>query len=166
METSRPAPRVLDISPAAAPAPSKEEAMSKSPSPSRRVKVATAAVGATALVAVPLTVVLAGPASAAEKAGRCDGARIELSVEREDGGFEVEADVEDAPRNSRWKIVATHDGGRFVNGTATARDDDGDRDGDISIDRYRPNSAGTDTFRLTVNKVGTSGSCSLTIKTR
>jgi hypothetical protein len=128
-----------------------------------KLRAATAVVGTTALLAVPLTAVLASPASAADRTGRCDGARVELSVEKDDGRFEVEADIDDAPRGSRWRIVLTQDGKTFVNVVRTATDDDRDRDGDVSVDRDRPNTAGTDTFRMTVNKVGTPGSCSLRI---
>lgn len=130
------------------------------------LRTATAALGTTALLGVPLTTVLASPASAAERGGRCDGARFELSVEKDDGRFEVEADIDDAPRGSTWRVVVTQDGKRFVNVVRTATDDDDDRDGDISIDRDRRDTAGSDTFRLTVNEVGTSGSCSRTVTVR
>lgn len=131
-----------------------------------KLRSATAVVGTTALLAVPLTTVLASPASAVERGGRCDGARFELSVEKDDGKFEVEADIDDAPRGSKWRIKLVQNGKVFVNVVRVARDDDDDRDGDISIDRDRRNRAGKDTFRMTVNKVGTPGSCSRAVVLR
>ena len=73
-------------------------------------------------VAVPATTMLAAPAHAVDKSKRCDGARMELSVEKDDGKFEV--------------------------------------------DRDRRNTPGKDVFKMRVNKVGTGGSCSLTITRR
>ena len=121
----------------------------------------TAAAGVTALLAAPATVLVAGPAQAVDRSERCDGARIELGVEKDDGRFEVEADVDNAPRGSQWRIVMLQDGNRFFADTRRADDE-----GDISVDRNRPNTAGKDVFKLRVNKVGTGGSCAITITRR
>lgn len=127
----------------------------------------TAALAATsALFAAPLVAISATPAAAVDRSGRCDGARFSLDVERDDGRFEVEAEIDDAPRGSRWRIVVKQDGKRFIKTTRVARNDDDDRDGDISIDRNRPNTPGRDVFRITVNKVGTPGSCSRVVRLR
>lgn len=125
----------------------------------------TALAATTALIATPLLAIGASPASAAEKNGRCDGARFSLDVEKDDGRFEVDADIDDAPRGSKWRIVLKQNGKTFVKTTRVARDDD-DRRGDISIERNRPDTRGNDVFRMTVNKVGTPGSCSRVIRLR
>jgi hypothetical protein len=121
----------------------------------------TAGLGVAALVAVPATTMLASPAYAADKSKRCDGARMELSVEKDDGRFEVEADIDNAPPGSRWRIVLRHDGKRFFNEVRRAN-----REGDIEIDRTRRNTPGKDVFRMKANKVGTGGSCTLTVTRR
>lgn len=125
----------------------------------RPVLTSVASLAAAAVVAGPLAVVTAGSASAAEREGRCDGAERQFEVEREDGRFEVSADIDDAAPGSRWKIVLKHDGRTYLNVVRSA-----DRDGEISIDRNRANTAGADKFVMTVNKVGTGGSCSHTIR--
>ena len=125
------------------------------------LRTTTAAVGATALLAVPATMLIASPAQAVDRSERCDGARIELSVEKDDGRFEVEADVDNAPRGSQWRIVLKQDGNTFTNVVRTA-----DNEGDVSVDRNRPNTAGKDVFKLKANKVGTGGSCVITITRR
>ena len=125
------------------------------------LRTTTAAVGATALLAVPATMLIASPAQAVDRSERCDGARIELSVEKDDGRFEVEADVDNAPQGSRWRIVLLQDGNRFFNDVRRADDD-----GDVSVDRDRRNTAGKDVFKLRANKVGTGGSCVITITRR
>jgi hypothetical protein len=114
-----------------------------------------------ALLTVPAVSLTAAPAYAADKSKRCDGARMELSVEKDDGRFEVEADIDNANPGSRWRIVLKHDGKRYFRDVRRA-----DGEGDISIDRTRRNTAGEDVFRMRVNKVGTSGGCSLKIVRR
>lgn len=121
----------------------------------------TAAVGTIALLGVPALAVTATPAHAAEKSQRCDGARMELSVEKDDGKFEVEAEIDDARPGSRWRIVLRHDGKRYFNDVRRA-----DGDGDIEIDRDRRNTAGRDVFTMRVNRVGTDGGCTLRIVRR
>lgn len=120
-----------------------------------------ATVAAAALMAVPATTLVAAPASADGKSGRCGGAQFQLSVEKDDGRFEVEADIDDAAPGSRWRIVLRHDGQRFFKDVRRA-----DGDGDISVDRNRRDTAGRDVFRLTVKRVGSDGSCTHVIRRR
>ncbi|WP_030485003.1 hypothetical protein [Nocardioides aequoreus] len=124
-----------------------------------RRSIATATIAG--LVAGPLAVMTAGPASAKEREGRCSGAEFQLEVEKEDGRFEVDADIDDARPGERWKVALRHEGRLYVNKTYRA-----DGDGDISIDRNRPNTRGKDTFSMTVKKVGTSKRCTHVISFR
>lgn len=118
----------------------------------------TATLGSLALLSAPMMVLTATPAAAVEKSKRCDGAKMELSVEKDDGRWEVEADIDDARPGSKWRIVLKQEGKTFFNNVRRADDD-----GDISVDRDRPDTAGSDTFKLRVNRVGTSGGCTLKI---
>jgi hypothetical protein len=70
----------------------------------------TATIGAAALVATPLTLLTAAPASAAEKEFGIGGADIHFEVEKDDGRFEVELDIDDARPGSRWRVTLWHDG--------------------------------------------------------
>ena len=115
--------------------------------------VATAAAGSTVLVA--------GPASAdVERRGTCAGATYELNVDRERGGFEVDADIDDARPGSEWRVAIRHDGA-----LATSRVLRADAEGELDLDTFRRNTAGADTFRLTVTPAGGS-SCSLKVTLR
>jgi hypothetical protein len=125
------------------------------------IRKTTATIGVTALMAVPAATLMASPASAAEKSGKCGGARFELSVEKDDGRFEVEADIENAKPGSKWRVILKHDGKRFYNKVRKA-----DREGDIEVERNRRNTAGKDVFRLTVKRVGTKTACTRTITLR
>lgn len=120
-----------------------------------------AAVSTLAVLSVPALALAAAPAHAVDKSQRCDGARMELSVEKDDGRFEVEADVDDATPGSRWRIVMRHDGQRFFKDVRRA-----DGEGDISVDRNRRDTAGRDVFTFRVNRVGTDGGCTLRIVRR
>lgn len=115
--------------------------------------VATAAAGTTVLVA--------GPASAdVERRGTCAGATYELNVDRERGGFEVDADVDDARPGSEWRVAVRHDGT-----LATSRVLRADDEGELDLDTFRKNTRGKDTFVLTVTPAGGS-SCSLKVTVR
>jgi hypothetical protein len=121
----------------------------------------TTTIGMTALLAVPAATLMAAPANAVEKSGRCSGARFELNAEKDDGRFEVEADIDNARPGSKWRVVLRHDGKKIYNQVRTA-----DREGDIEVERNRRNTAGKDVFRLTVKKVGTKSACTRTITLR
>ncbi|MGH3346291.1 MAG: hypothetical protein ACRDO4_04870 [Nocardioides sp.] len=103
------------------------------------LSTAAATVSALALTAAPAN---AGDGDV-EKSRNCGGFRIELKVGPEDGGWEVESDVDDARAGSRWRIVIRQDGRRVFDRVRTAGPG-----GDVEVDLRRPNTAGSDTFRF------------------
>jgi anti-sigma-K factor RskA len=115
--------------------------------------VATAAAGTTVLVAAPAS-------ADVERRGTCAGATYELNVDRERGGFEVDADIDDARAGSEWTVAIRHDGK-----LATSRVLRADNDGELDLDTFRRNTAGQDTFRLTVTPAGGSA-CSVKVTLR
>jgi hypothetical protein len=118
--------------------------------------------GAATLFAVPTVALTAVPAHAdVERHGACGGGRYELSVDRERGGYEVSFDLDRVKPGSRWKVVLRHDGDRFVSKTFRA-----DREGDIDVDRVRPNTRGADTFKVRATRVHGKASCTRTITVR
>jgi hypothetical protein len=127
------------------------------------IRKTIAAVGAAALFATPLSMI-ASPAHAdgpeKEREFRLAGAEVDFSVEKDDGRFEVEVDIDDAKPGSKWRVVLRHDGKRFHNKVHRA-----DGDGDIEIDKTRRNTKGADTFKVRVKKVG-GASKSRTIRMR
>jgi hypothetical protein len=121
--------------------------------------VALSAVTAT----LPALALTAGPAQAGdddiEKSRSCGGFRIELKVGPEDGGWEVESDVDDARAGSDWRIVIRQDGRTVFNRIRTAGPG-----GDVEVDLRRPNTAGSDTFRFRAHPAGNPDrACSLRI---
>ncbi len=121
----------------------------------------TATIASAALVAAPLTLMGAAPASAAERDFRYAGAEVDFEVEKDDGRFEVEVDVDDAKPGTRWRVVLRHDGKKFHNRVHRA-----DREGDVEIDKNRRNTAGKDVFKVKVKKVGTKRAATRNIKMR
>lgn len=112
----------------------------------------TATIGAGALLAAPLTVLGAAPATAdaeKEREFRVAGAEVDFSVEKDDGRFEVEVDLDEARPGSTWRIVLRHDGRRYHKRVHRA-----DRDGEIEIDRKRRNTRGKDVFTVKVKRIG------------
>lgn len=123
----------------------------------KKTLIATAALIATA----GTTVLVAAPAHAdVEKRGTCAGATFELNVDRERGGYEVDADIDRAQVGSEWKVAIRHNG--TLTTTRVLRADD---EGELDLDTFRRNTAGKDTFRLTVTPAGGSA-CSVKLTLR
>jgi len=121
--------------------------------------IATTALLATATAGT--TVLVAAPASAdVERRGTCAGATYELSVDRERGGFEVNGDLDAARPGSEWRMTIRHDGA-----VVTSRVLRADNEGELDLETWRSNTAGTDTFKLSVRPVGGSA-CSVKVTLR
>ena len=121
----------------------------------------TASLAAVTLLAAPMTVLTAAPASAADREFRYAGAEVEFDVEKDDGRFEVEVDIDDAKPGSRWRVVLRHNGSRYHSRIHRA-----DSDGDIEIDRNRPNTPGRDVFKLRVKRIGADKAATRVIRRR
>jgi hypothetical protein len=112
--------------------------------------LATAAAGTTVLVAAPAN-------ADVERRGTCAGASFELNVDRERGGYDVDADVEGARAFSDWRVAIRHNGTIAATRTLTADDE-----GELDLDTFRRNTSGKDTFKVTVTPAGGSA-CSLKV---
>lgn len=129
----------------------------------RTIALTTAA----ALVAAPAALLVAAPAQAdgpeRHAHGSIAGARYEISAEKDNGRFEIDADLDRVPAGSSWKMVVRHDGKKVATRTASAvRDDDGHYDADFR-DVNRPDSAGKDVFKVTLKRTDGAGSATRTL---
>ena len=115
------------------------------------------AAGAVALaVAVPTVALVAAPAHAdAEKHVPCAGGHLELSVDNEAGGWEVDAQVDNVAAHQTWRIVLKHDGDRYFKGVRTTDDE-----GDVDVDRFRNDTSGSDTFSMKAVRLSDGTTCS------
>lgn len=119
----------------------------------KKTLIATTALLATAGAGTVL--MAATPAQAdVDRTGSCAGAAYELSVDRERGGWEVDADLDNAEPGSSWRVALRHDGQLVASKVHRA-----DAEGEVDVDAWRRNTSGTDTFALEVKPVGGS-SCS------
>lgn len=110
--------------------------------------IATTALLATA--AAGTAVMTASPAQAdVDRTGTCAGATYELSIDREKGGWEVDADLDNAEPGSAWRVALRHDGQ-----VVTSKVHRADAEGEVDVDAWRRNTSGTDRFVLTVVPVG------------
>ncbi|GAA5152059.1 hypothetical protein GCM10023340_31740 [Nocardioides marinquilinus] len=121
--------------------------------------IATTAVTA---IAVPTALLAAAPAQAdgfdREKQGRCGGGVYELSVDREDGVYEISADLDRVAPGSSWRVVLKQDGKVIANVVRKA-----DREGDLDVDRVRRDTRGTDTFAFTANRLNGAAKCGASV---
>ena len=115
-------------------------------------RTTVAALATCALAATSFSLVAAGPAHAdgPEKSQefRFAGTEVDFSVEKHKK-FHIDVDLDDAAPRSRWRLVLRHDGKVVHDRTYTAN-----REGEVEFTTYRRNTAGKDTFKLTVRKVG------------
>lgn len=101
----------------------------------------------------------AAPAAPAEKSKACDGGRISLDVDRENGRFEVEGDLDDVTPRARWRVTLKHDGKVVVRATKRS-----DREGDLdAFEKRRPNTKGKDRFVFRAKRLSSGPSCSITV---
>ncbi|WP_020692224.1 hypothetical protein [Aeromicrobium massiliense] len=117
--------------------------------------------GGTALAGAALVAVPATASADLERHGRCAGATYELQVDREGRRYEVSLDAEHARPGSRWVVQLRHDGKRVHHGIVRA-----DREGELELERLRPNTRDRDTFTVRLRPAGTDGWCSTSVRVR
>jgi hypothetical protein len=113
-----------------------------------------AVLAAAALLALPAgaTARGGGDRDAVRSAGTCGGGvRSELKVKADDGGLEVEFELHQARRGSRWRVVVAQEGRVRWRGTVRA----GRSSGAFTIERHLSDLAGAD--RVSVRASGPRG---------
>jgi hypothetical protein len=116
--------------------------------------IAAALVGALALV-VPAGVAVAGDNDVIQR-GSCDGSSDwKLKLSPEDGGIEVEFEVDQNVSGDRWGVKIRHDGDVAFRGTRTT----GGASGSFEVRIVESDSAGTDTFRARARNRSTGEIC-------
>jgi hypothetical protein len=122
-----------------------------------------AAIAAGSLLAAPVALVATAPSASAdvERHGSCGAGRYDFSVDREHSAFEVSADLDGVRPGSRWKVVLRHDGTVIASVVRRA-----DREGDVDVERYRANTAGSDRFRMKLKRVSGTTTCRAQITLR
>ncbi|MEP9364593.1 hypothetical protein ABLE68_16625 [Nocardioides sp. CN2-186] len=96
--------------------------------------------------------------------GSVGSARYEISVEKE-RRFEINADLDGVPAGSSWKVVVRHDGKRVGSQTADAVRDDGRYEVDFH-DFHSADTAGKDTFKVTIKRTDGAGKVTRTLTFR
>ena len=135
--------------------------MTTTPTRTRTFRRGAATVVATSMVAGSLALLGATPAQAAEREFRYAGAEVDFEVDKDDGRFEVEVDIDDARPGEKFRIVLWQNGQRFHKKVHTV-----DRDGEIEIDKERRDTKGRDVFKLKIKKIGGPKAVTSVIRTR
>jgi hypothetical protein len=104
---------------------------------------------AAVLVAATLPAFTAGVAHAGdgevERRGNCSGsADWKLKAKPDDGGLEVEGEVDSNRNGQKWRWVLRRNGKVVDRGTGTTRAPSGS----FSVERHTKNAKGSDTFRF------------------
>lgn len=120
----------------------------------------TVTVTAAALLAGPLAMLGTSPASAADREFRYGSAKVEFDVEKDDGRFEIDVDLDRIKQpKAGWRIVLRHNGKVFHNRIHRAG-----RDGEIDFERKRPDTRGKDAFTIRVKKLSAKKAAVRTIR--
>jgi len=94
--------------------------------------------------------------------GKVGGARYDIDIEKE-GTFEIDVDLDGVAAGSKWRLVVRHDGKKVATRTAHAEaDDDGGYDADFP-DVTSGDTAGKDTFKVTIARVDGEGKVTRTL---
>lgn len=94
-----------------------------------------------------------------DRRGDCGpNARYDADVERDDGRLETSFEIDGAERGEKWRITMQQNGDRFFKQVRTT-----DFEREIDVERNRPDTRGTDTFKFVAKKVGGGGKCSVTL---
>lgn len=87
--------------------------------------------------------------------GHCSGAATwRLEVDRDEGRLDVELDIRTTHAGKTWRVRMRQDGDRFYSRLRTT-----DHEGDIEVDRDRPDRAGTDTFSFRATQLSNGQVC-------
>lgn len=119
--------------------------------------------GATLLLIAGVPLAFAVTASAdTERRGSCGGsAWFDYEVEKDDGRFEVNFEVNSNRQGQQWQLRLFHDGSRYYSGVHTT-----DYEGEVDIDWDRPDTSGNDSFRARARNLSSGEVCSVTIVQR
>jgi hypothetical protein len=89
------------------------------------------------------------------RTGHCSGAATwRLEVDRDEGRLDVELDILTTHAGKTWRVRMSQNGDRFYSSLRTT-----DHDGDIEVDRDRPDRAGTDTFAFRATQLSNGQVC-------
>lgn len=113
-----------------------------------------------------VALILAGTLSAApahaggeprvERRGGCsESSRWKLKLKRDDGGIEVEYEVDQNVNGDRWRVVMKRNGNRFFRGIRTTRPPSGS----FEVERHTDDGPGTDRFVARARNLRTGEVC-------
>ena len=93
------------------------------------------------------------------KRGQCsNGIETKLKLSPENGQIEVEYELEDAVPGSRWRVTVTKNGRTILRTTKRAN-----AAGYLEVRQVTRNLKGNETIRATAERVGTAGTCTLSL---
>jgi hypothetical protein len=118
-------------------------------------KIFAAALVTALAIVVPAGMAWAGDNDVIER-GSCSGSSDwKLKLSPEDGGIEVEFEVDQNVSGDEWKVKIRHDGERVFRGTETT----GGASGSFEVRIVENDNAGTDAFKAKARNLSTDEVC-------
>lgn len=118
--------------------------------------IALAIVASLALLVFPAGVASAGDGDVIRR-GSCSGSTDwKLKISPEDGGLEVEYEVDQNVSGDRWRVMIRHDGELAFRGVRRT----GGASGSFEVRIVDPDNGGTDAFRARARNLSTDEVCS------
>lgn len=124
-----------------------------------RSAVAAGVVGSVLAVGTPIAFASAASADT-EKRGSCSkgDAIYDFEVDKDDGRYEVNFEVDSNVDGERWRVRLYHEGNRFYSSVNTT-----DNEGEADVEANRPNTRGKDHFKVTALNLRSGETCSAKI---
>ena len=116
--------------------------------------IAAAIVGSLALV-VPAGAAMAGDQDVIRRGSCSDSSDWKLKLSPEDGGLEVEFEVDQNVSGDRWRVKIRHDGDLAFRGTRTTLG----ASGSFTVRIVENDTAGSDVFRARARNLSTDEVC-------
>jgi len=97
----------------------------------------------------------AGSSADRDREGACtSAARYDFEADRERGHYEVSFEVDSDVSGQHWRLTLWHDGKRAYQDVKVT-----DGEGEADFERNRPNTAGSDTFKVKATHLATGKGC-------
>lgn len=119
-------------------------------------RIAASLAAATAL-AIPAAALASGDDAEVRQAGKCDGSSTsKIKVKQDDGGLEVEFEVDQNKTGDKWKVKINDNGKSVYKGSAVTKG----RSGSFSIEKRIADLSGTDSVSAVGKNTATGERCS------
>lgn len=121
----------------------------------RSIALTTGALLVAGLLSAVVPAAMAGDNDVRRGGGCSSDSTWKLKLSEEDGGIEVEYEVDQNVTGDRWRVKLFRDGKRFFKGTRTTKGPSGS----FEVERVTKNGGGSDRFKARARNLSTGERC-------